>query len=122
MLKFASRIRLVSETGEQIRFVHAEEAERLFREGQAFRRERGKIVRELFLPDHHPLESSFTQSDSRNSVYMETLNGGSHLTIETATTRAREVTTQPCRAHKMKLIRESLQPLYETIVREVTKE
>ena len=122
MLKFASRIRLVSETGEQIRFVHAEEAERLLRAGRALRRESGKTVRELFLPDYRPLESSFTQTDSRNSVYMETLNGGSRLNIETGTILAREVTTRPCRAYKMKLIRESLQPLYRTIVHEATKE
>jgi hypothetical protein len=53
---------------------------------------------------------------------METLNGGSRLNIETGTILAREVTTRPCRAYKMKLIRESLQPLYRTIVHEATKE
>jgi len=117
MLKFASRIRLVSETGELIRFVHAEEAERLFRAGQALRRESGKTVRELLLPDRHPQQSSFIRSDSRSSVYKETLDGGAKLLIETRNA-TRPVVTLPCHVYKMKTIRSSQKPFYEAVVQQ----
>jgi hypothetical protein len=71
------------------------------------------------LPDSQP--ETVTDHISRNScgsVYEETLGGGSQLVIETPNTFAREVTTQPCRVYKMKTIRRSLRPLYQTIVRE----
>lgn len=120
MLKFASRIRLVSETGESIRFIHAEEAERLFRAGQALRRESGKTVRELFLPDHRPQEGRSAQSDSRRSVYKETLDGGTELLMETQS-ESRPVVTRPCRAYKMKTIRRTLRPCYETVVQQALR-
>jgi hypothetical protein len=117
--KFASRVRLVSETGRDVCFVHAEEAERLYRNGQAIRRNPGKLIRELVLPDSQPMTvSDHISCNSCRSVYGETLAGGSQIVIEPAKTLAREVTTQPCRLYKMKTIRPSLRPMYETIVRE----
>ena len=121
-VKFASRVRLVSDAVGIVCRVHREEAERLYLNGQAVHEDPGDFVRELVLLDQQPGDGDgFTSSNSCCSVFEETLNGGSRLTIETATTLAREVTTQPCRAYKMKLIRRSLRPLYETIVREVAK-
>ena len=122
-IKIASRVTLVSDAVGIVCRVHREEAERLYLNGQAVHKDRGDFVRELVLLDQQPGKSDgSTSSNSCCSVYEETLNGGSRLTIETATTLAREVTTRPCRAYKMKLIRRSLRQLYRTIVREVTKE
>lgn len=122
MVRFASRVRLVSDNVGIVCCVHREEAERLYLSGQAVHKDRGDFVRELVLLDHQPGKSDgSTSSNSCRSIYEETLNGGSRLTIETATTPAREVTTQACRAFKMKPIRRSLLPLYVTVMREVTK-
>lgn len=121
MLKFASRVDLLEESGRKVRQVHREEALRLHRNGQALHRNRGTFVRELILLDHHPKKSdNLTSSNSCRSSYKETLAGGNILTIETATTLPREVTTRPCATYKMKLIRRSLRPLYEAIIREAT--
>jgi hypothetical protein len=115
MLKFASRVILLSETGQLIRFIHGEEANRLLRDGQALRCEPGKTVRQLILPDHHPQERISIHSDSRKSVYIGTMAGGTELTIETHH-ETRLVITQACRAYAMKAIRRSLKPLYEAVV------
>jgi len=102
MLKFASQVKLFSKGGET-RVVHREEAQRLHREKQAEYRGVGKFVRELFLPDRLLVMVARPTEDSCRSVYRETLNGGSDLFIEAATTiQPRKVTTQPCHAFKMK--------------------
>lgn len=119
MLKFSSRVKLVSETGREVCFIHAEEAERLHRNGQALHRNHGKLVRELMLPDSQPKNvTDHISSNSCGSVYLETLNGGSRLLIETNSKPVREVTTLPCLAYKMKSISRSLRPLYQTVIRE----
>jgi hypothetical protein len=122
VLKFASRVELRSETGRKIREVHREEAQRLHRIGQAVHGNRGKFVRELILRDYNPEPVESVPGNSCRSTYREALVGGSLLKIETASTLAREVQTQPSLVYKLKTIPQSLRPLYETVVREAIKE
>jgi hypothetical protein len=117
VLKFASRVDLRSETGRKICEVHREEAQRLFHTGQAVTGNRGKFVRELILRDYNPEPVESVAGNSCRSTYREALPGGSLLKIETANTLPREVRTQPGLAYKMKTIRQSLRPFYNTVVR-----
>ncbi len=117
MVKFASRVSLVTETGRLLGYVHADHATRILNAPNVKRGCQGKRVRELVLLDHNPLrddEAGFS-SNSLRAGYMQTLNGGEPVSIETIK-ESRKLTTEPCRVYKLKRIPAAVESLYRMAV------
>lgn len=116
MIRFASRVALFGARG-YICHVPSAHAKRIFNAPNVKRADRGRTVRELLLLDHNPLrdDERTVSTNSLRAGYMQSLPGGDLVSIETLK-ESRKITTEPCRAYKLKRIPESLRPLYRMAV------
>lgn len=116
MTKFAESVAIYGARG-LMYYADRSHAERLFRARNAKRLCQGKLVTELLMEDFNPSEKNedHRPSNSLRAGYMQTLNGGELVSIETAK-ESRKLTTEPCRSYKLKRIPETLRPLYRMAV------
>src|SRR5579863_736906 len=118
-------------------YVHADEAERIYRAGQAMFRF-GKFlvhisdesavakkkqvnVEELLLPDFHPRsEGRVFSSNSLIPGGIQSLPGGSVLELDRQHPRrpTRVIETEPCRVYRLKTIHDSCWPIYRAALLE----